>query len=67
MQHGIFFEDINHAGDGDLYAELIRNRSFEDVSTPEAWSAVGGAHISLETEQPLNGRNPHSLRLEIAP
>ena len=29
--YGIFFEDINHAADGGLYAELIRNRSFEEV------------------------------------
>ena len=28
--YGIFFEDINHAADGGLYAELISNRSFED-------------------------------------
>ena len=28
--YGIFYEDINHAADGGLYAELIRNRSFED-------------------------------------
>src|SRR5512146_3290379 len=27
---GIFFEEINSAGDGGLYAELVRNRSFED-------------------------------------
>jgi hypothetical protein len=26
---GIFFEDINYAADGGLYAELIQNRSFE--------------------------------------
>lgn len=26
---GIFFEDLNHAADGGLYAEMIRNRSFE--------------------------------------
>ncbi len=26
---GIFFEDINHAADGGLYAELIQNRAFE--------------------------------------
>ena len=30
MLYGIFFEDINHAADGGLYAELIRNRSFEE-------------------------------------
>lgn len=32
MLYGAFFEEINHAGDGGLYAELISNRSFEDSS-----------------------------------
>ena len=27
--YGIFFEDINYAADGGLYAELVKNRSFE--------------------------------------
>ena len=31
--YGAFFEDINNAGEGGLYAELIRNRSFEDDYT----------------------------------
>ena len=26
---GLFFEDINFAADGGLYAEMIENRSFE--------------------------------------
>ena len=26
---GLFFEDINHAADGGLYAEMVQNRSFE--------------------------------------
>ncbi len=30
MLNGIFYEDINHSADGGLYAELIRNRSFEE-------------------------------------
>lgn len=34
--YGIFYEDINHAADGGLYAELIRNRSFEDDAMPQA-------------------------------
>ncbi|MBO4589780.1 MAG: carbohydrate binding domain-containing protein [Bacteroidaceae bacterium] len=29
--YGLFYEEINHAGDGGLYAELLRNRSFEEV------------------------------------
>lgn len=42
--YGLFFEDINHAGDGGLYAELLRNRSFEDGLLPKdcAYSNEGG-------------------------
>ena len=36
--YGIFFEDINHAADGGLYAELIRNRSLEfSDREPDGW------------------------------
>ena len=28
-QYGLFFEEINHAGDGGLYAEMVKNRSFD--------------------------------------
>lgn len=33
--YGLFFEEISHAGDGGIYAELIRNRSFEDTLVPD--------------------------------
>jgi alpha-L-arabinofuranosidase len=33
--HGIFFEEISHAGDGGLYAELIQNRGFEESTLPQ--------------------------------
>ena len=33
--YGLFFEDINRAGDGGLYPEMLRNRSFEDSIPPE--------------------------------
>jgi alpha-L-arabinofuranosidase len=65
--YGIFFEEINHAGDGGLYAELVRNRSFEDADTPQAWTVEGdGARIAIDTAHPLHPRNPRSLRWEIA-
>ena len=32
---GIFYEEINHAGDGGIYAELIRNRNFSESDLPE--------------------------------
>ena len=37
---GIFFEDINLSADGGLYAELIRNRSFEDADTLQYLSLI---------------------------
>ena len=30
LLYGIFFEEINRAGDGGIYAEMVQNRSFED-------------------------------------
>lgn len=55
LHYGIFFEEINHAGDGGLYAELIRNRSFEDNNSCEYWAAKGdGASITHSTSALLN-------------
>ena len=34
---GIFFEDINFAADGGLYAELVKNRSFEFATPLMGW------------------------------
>ena len=63
--YGIFYEDINYASDGGLYAELIRNRSFEyDAGQPAHWKAEG-SNISLVTEDLLNEKQGHALRLEV--
>jgi len=35
--YGVFFEDINFAADGGLYAEMIKNRSFEFELPMMAW------------------------------
>jgi alpha-L-arabinofuranosidase len=35
--YGIFLEEINHGVDGGLYAELVRNRAFEDSRAPEGY------------------------------
>jgi alpha-L-arabinofuranosidase len=68
MLYGVFFEEINHAGDGGLYAELIRNRAFEEQTTV-GWSLEtnGTAHarMSLDKELPLNQANRTSLRVQI--
>jgi len=38
--YGIFFEDINMAGDGGVYAELVKNRSFEFAAPLMGWDEV---------------------------
>ncbi len=64
MLYGIFFEEINHAGDGGLYAELIRNRSFEDnTKEPEYWQPEGQAQISLVEDGLLNNAQQRALRI----
>jgi alpha-L-arabinofuranosidase len=68
--HGLFFEDINYAADGGLYAELIQNRSFEHREPLYGWSPVarGGAqgHLTVESEAPLNANNRNFLRIHVA-
>ena len=70
MLYGIFFEEINRAGDGGIYAELVQNRGFEDAAVPVGWQLVKGgdaeASMTLDKSQPLNANNPTSLRLAIA-
>ena len=49
---GIFFEDINFAADGGLYAEMVSNRSFEFTALAQGdnlfrWNAVNGANIKV--------------------
>src|SRR3990170_1190624 len=47
--YGIFIEDINFAADGGLYAELVRNRSFEHGDAFTAWGLVNrGGNGTLE-------------------
>ncbi|MCI0665544.1 MAG: DUF1080 domain-containing protein [Acidobacteria bacterium] len=54
--YGIFFEEISHAGEGGLYAELIQNRGFEDTNLPPACRLEDGFIIPPRTphfwEQP---------------
>jgi alpha-L-arabinofuranosidase len=96
--YGIFFEEISHAGDGGLYAELVQNRDMEASTIPTGWRqdpnqpgqlvkplggtvntwfdsdlpawspvAEGGARgaMTLDVNNPLNDRNPHSLKLVV--
>jgi len=61
--YGIFFEDINYAADGGLYAELVKNRSFEFPNAFTGWDISG--KVTLMDDGPFE-RNPHYVRLAPA-
>ena len=77
---GLFFEDINYAADGGLYAEMLENRSFEflkatgdykDYQTEHdggyGWSVYpegAGARLRCVSGSPHTEENPHYMRLQ---
>ena len=68
LAYGLMFEDINHSGDGGIYAELIQNRAFqgstEYPSTLTPWEPVGGAVLTLQnTTVPLSSALPTSINI----
>jgi alpha-L-arabinofuranosidase len=58
--YGLFFEDINYAADGGLYAELVMNRSFEFPNHFAGWDISG--KVILKNDGPFE-RNPHYVSL----
>src|SRR3954469_23306366 len=67
LLNGLMTEEINHAYDGGLYAELVHNRAFlDDAASPVHWSPVhadgAAAAIALDSAQPLNAVIGTSLR-----
>ncbi|GAA2008784.1 alpha-L-arabinofuranosidase [Nakamurella flavida] len=76
--YGVFFEDINWAADGGLYAELVRNRSFEFLPVDNrsytgmtAWApvSVGGGAGTTNTVNDaarMNERNRTYLKVDLA-
>ncbi|KIJ27493.1 glycoside hydrolase family 51 protein [Sphaerobolus stellatus SS14] len=68
---GATFEEVNQAGDGGIYAELLKNRAFQKVTpgTPESldgWQSVGGANITVvQDASPVSTALPNSLRVTI--
>ncbi|MCF6403056.1 alpha-L-arabinofuranosidase [Chitinophaga filiformis] len=73
---GIFFEDINYAADGGLYAELVQNRDFEyalsdkDGRDPNwnsyhSWTLRGeNSTFTVDATTPLHPNNPHYAVLD---
>ncbi len=67
--YGIFFEDINFAADGGIYAELVKNRSFEFDRPLMGWKteARGGAAgaVLIENRQAESPNNPRYARVKV--
>lgn len=69
--YGVFFEDINFAADGGLYAEMIKNRSFEFEAPLMGWDQPNSDRHSLNTQSGFartikvleNKSNPNFLRV----
>jgi len=71
MLVGVFFEDINYAADGGLYAELVQNRDFEYAlsdkegrdkswNSTTAWSLNGTkGTFTIDSLQPIHANNKH--------
>jgi hypothetical protein len=66
---GIFFEDINLGADGGLYAELVKNRSFEFTEPLMGWIKIepAGARgsFNIREQNPLHSNNPHYLQVTV--
>ena len=59
--YGIFFEDINYGADGGLYAELIKNRSFEFPQSLLGWTTFG--KVEVRNDDPAFPNSSHYVRL----
>lgn len=74
---GVFFEDINYAADGGLYAELVQNRDFEyrlsdkkggDTSwnSYKAWTLKGDkGTFEIDSVKPVHPNNAHYAVLNV--
>lgn len=66
---GIFFEEINFAGEGGLYGEMVRNRAFYSSTSPYYWTnqieGTATGSMTVDPTQPLNTNIPNSLKLTM--
>ncbi|MVT08916.1 alpha-L-arabinofuranosidase C-terminal domain-containing protein [Chitinophaga tropicalis] len=65
---GIFFEDINFSADGGIYAELVKNRSFEFEKPLMGWKEVkkeGKGNVLIVNRGPENAANPRYASISV--
>jgi alpha-N-arabinofuranosidase len=66
---GVFFEDINFAADGGIYAELVKNRSFEFTFPMMGWKQEhqnnGKGRVLPTFYSPAKDTNPHYVTIVV--
>ena len=62
---GIFFEDINFAADGGLYAEMIKNRSFEFANPLMGWKTTGKGKLLIVNQSATESNNPRYVKVGV--
>jgi alpha-N-arabinofuranosidase len=66
---GIFFEDINFGADGGIYAELVKNRSFEFYKPRTGWkvdvASSDSSHFVIQNRGEVNTSNPRFARIAL--
>jgi len=67
---GIFFEDINFAADGGVYAEMVKNRSFEFFEPMMGWDQPNSNRHSMNENSGMatvikEGANQHCIKVEL--
>lgn len=67
--YGIFFEDINMAADGGVYAELVKNRSFEFGTSLMGWAERGKnggkGSVKVIDRSAERSDNPHFITVDV--
>jgi hypothetical protein len=66
---GIFFEDINMGADGGIYAELVKNRSFEFYKPMMGWTVSGKklreGDVLVVNRKGINEANKRYVRVTV--
>ena len=65
---GIFFEDINFGADGGLYAEMVKNRSFEFPMPMMGWKEIkkgGTGQFLIVNVRSAWARNPRYVSVKV--
>ncbi|KAI9642031.1 hypothetical protein NHQ30_009902 [Ciborinia camelliae] len=66
LLYGLMFEDINNSGDGGIHGQLLRNNGFQGTNPGlEAYAAVNGTTLTVDTANPLTSALPRSLKVSV--